>query len=77
MNYTVEQLKIILDNHKKWLLNNDEGSRADLYGANLRRADLSGADSDFSILLSISGMKWDIILKNDMVKVGCQEHTYK
>ena len=145
MQYTVEQLKIILDNHKKWLYENLGAraylsraylSRANLSGADLSGADLSGADlsgaylsgadlsgadlsgaylygadlsgaylsranlsgadlsgaylygadlsgadlyganSDFSILLSISGMKWSILIKNDLVKVGCQEHKY-
>ncbi len=117
-----EKLKDILDNHKKWLSNSNEGASAnlrgadlrgaDLRGANLRGADLSGADlrganlsgadlsgadlhgadlrganlsgadlygaeSDFSILVGISGMRWFVLLKNDSVKIGCQEHTYK
>ena len=40
-----EELKTILENHKKWL-NDDGGSRADLSGANLRCADLP----DFQIV---------------------------
>ena len=51
-------------------------SGADLSGADLSRAYLSGAKSHFSILLSLSGMRWSIIIKDDLVKVGCQEHTY-
>ena len=39
-----EQLKDILNKHKKWLLNENGGERADLSGANLSRADLSGAN---------------------------------
>ena len=115
------ELKIILDNHKKWLANPSEGqlanlsdadlrganlsdadlcganlSDADLRGANLRGADLRGADlrganlsgatlyganlygakSDFSVLLNLSGMRWSVLLKDDLVKIGCQEHTY-
>jgi hypothetical protein len=41
---TVEELKEILEKHKKWAFNEDAGVRADLSGADLRRADLSGAD---------------------------------
>ena len=38
-----EQLKDILNKHKKWLLNENGGERADLSGANLSRANLSRA----------------------------------
>ena len=43
--YTVEELKEILDNHMRWLFN-QEGikERADLRGANLRGADLCDAN---------------------------------
>lgn len=44
MQYTTEELQTILDLHKKWLYNMEEGKRADLRGANLRGADMSGAD---------------------------------
>ena len=39
-----EQLKEILDKHKKWLMLKDDGVCADLHEADLRRADLRGAD---------------------------------
>ena len=39
-----EQIKEILDLHKKWLGNEQGGSRADLSGADLRGADLRGAN---------------------------------
>ena len=55
---TSEEIKKVLDLHKKWLNNEQGGERAnlreaDLRGANLseadlRRADLSEADLDFS-----------------------------
>ena len=51
-------------------------SGANLSGANLYGANLSGARSDFSLFLGISGMEWFILIKNDLVKIGCQEHTY-
>ena len=41
---TQEQLNEILDNHRKWLNNEDGGVRAELNGADLRSADLRGAD---------------------------------
>ena len=37
-------IKEILDNHKKWLNDEESGIRADLYEANLRGADLREAD---------------------------------
>ena len=41
---TQEELNIILEKHKKWLKDEEGGERAHLSGANLRYADLSGAD---------------------------------
>ena len=40
---TANELLVILDRHKKWLNNEEDGSRADLRGADLRSADLCGA----------------------------------
>ena len=50
--YTPEELKTVLEEHKKWLESEDgeEGSRADLRFANLSRADLSGANLRDAIL---------------------------
>ena len=45
MQYTTEELQTTLDLHKKWLYNKEEGKRADL-----RFADLSGADLRFANL---------------------------
>jgi hypothetical protein len=45
---TIDKLKHILDQHKKWLMSQPYGARADLNRANLNRADLRGADLDFS-----------------------------
>jgi len=39
-----EELKSILESHKKWINDDDGGERANLMGANLSGADLSGAD---------------------------------
>ena len=41
---TPEEIKSVLDKHSKWLHNEDGGCRADLYGANLRGADLRDAN---------------------------------
>ena len=38
-----EELKTILDLHKKWLIKEPDGKRANLYMADLRGADLNGA----------------------------------
>ena len=43
-----DELRVVLEKHKKWLANEDEGERADLSKADLRGADLRGADIDFS-----------------------------
>ena len=60
MQYTTEELQTILDLHKKWLYNKEEGKRANLRGANLRFAylrfaylrfaDMSDADLRFADL---------------------------
>ena len=39
-----EKLQEILEKHKKWLNDEEGGERADLYGANLRGANLHEAD---------------------------------
>ena len=39
-----EELQVILENHKKWMMDEDGGCRADLRDADLRRADLCDAD---------------------------------
>ena len=39
-----EELREILEKHRKWLNSADGGERADLRGANLRGVDLRGAD---------------------------------
>lgn len=41
---TVDELKEIIEKHKKWLNDEEGGERADLREANLSRADLQGTD---------------------------------
>ncbi len=54
-----ENLNKVLESHKKWILNNDEGERADLRCAYLRVADLRGAviDKNTGITLSLGEEK--------------------
>ncbi len=40
----VSELSKILKEHKRWLVNEDEGEKANLIGADLRGANLSGAN---------------------------------
>lgn len=41
---TQEELKVVLELHKKWLNNEDGGARANLWGTDLRGIDLRGVD---------------------------------
>jgi hypothetical protein len=41
---TQEEIKKVIDDHKKWLDNKEDGKKADLSGADLREAYLRGAD---------------------------------
>ena len=66
-----KELNKILEDHKKYLNYENGGVRANLSGVNL-----SGANHNMVILKSISGLNWNIVIKNDVVKVGCQEHKY-
>ena len=50
--YSKQEIRTILDNHKKWLQDDPEGEKADLSFANLRSADLSSADLRYADLCS-------------------------
>jgi uncharacterized protein YjbI with pentapeptide repeats len=55
-----EQLKEVLESHLLWL-KDEGGARADLHGADLCRANLYGADLDFSVLpFRCGGLQWKI-----------------
>ena len=45
---TQAELSMVLNRHKKWLNNEEGGEKADLSGADLSRANLCGADLDYS-----------------------------
>lgn len=55
-----DELKTILEQHKLWL-DGDGGERANLRGANLRCADLQGANIDYSCLPLWCGSKGIIV----------------
>jgi hypothetical protein len=50
--YTEDELKLILDKHRKWLLDEPEGEQANLRYANLRSANLRSADLSYANLSS-------------------------
>lgn len=67
-------LKKIIDKHRLWLLDDEEGERANLSRANLSGANLYGADKEKTYFPVIS--KWAVLLKGpDMIKIGCKEKT--
>ena len=47
---TAQELNIILEDHKKWLIGHSSGKRANLRGANLRDADLIGVNLSYADL---------------------------
>lgn len=47
---TKDELKKVLDDHRRWLDGDEGGRRADLHGANLHGADLSGANLSWAYL---------------------------
>ena len=78
---STEQLKEILEKHKKWLNNEDDGIRADLRDADLSGANLSGANLRGAIgnnkeVKSLQLGKYDITILVDVrIHIGCQNHT--
>ena len=61
----ISNLREILDKHLKWLRSEDEGERADLYGADLYGADLRGAD--------LYEAKIELTLLNKFYPICCPE----
>ncbi len=50
MQYTEQELKNILEKHRKWVMNEPDGERANLSSANLSSADLRSANLRFANL---------------------------
>ena len=63
--FTKDELKYILDNHKKWLNNEDGGERADLRGSDLRGSDLRWSDLRWSDLRG-SDLRWSDLSWSDL-----------
>ena len=64
-----EEIKKVLDLHKKWLNGKPDGVRADLRGADLRGADLRGADLSYADL-SYADLK-DADLRGANIDFSC------
>ena len=78
--FTKDELKEILDLHKKWLNKEAGGCRADLSSANLSRADLRYADLSYAIgemgyVKSLQCEKYYISYTHTHMNIGCQSHT--
>ena len=74
---TLEKLAEIFDKHKKWLRNENDGSRADLSGAYLSGAYLSGADLSGAYLsgadlfgADLSGAEIELKLLNKFYQIA-------
>jgi len=68
--YTAEELKVILDNHKKWINNEANGVRA-----NLRSANLYGVFGNLIHVKSLQTEKCYITYTSKVIQIGCQRHT--
>ena len=65
-----DELAAILDKHKKWLIKDSDGERANLRGANLRGANLSEADLSEADLsradLRDADLRWADLIEADL-----------
>ena len=60
MKITEAELKVVLEKHSLWLINDPYGVRADLHGADLHGADLRGADLYIARLMDADLSKADL-----------------
>lgn len=67
--YSEEELKIILEKHKKLLNDEEGGERADLNGADLSRANLIGADLSFADL-SFTNLRGSDLSRADLSRAN-------
>ena len=67
--YTVKELKEILELHVKWL-NDEDGSHADLRGANL-----SGINGNLKHIKSLQTETYHIAYTSEVIQIGCQRYT--
>ena len=64
---TKDELDIILEKHKSYIVGLDGGEKADLHGANLSHADLNGADLSGTYLDEKEQCRKGVILKKPMM----------
>ena len=69
-----KQLKEVIENHGKWLRNEDGGTYANLTRANLTDADLTGADLTGAIKIPMH-CKWSHGITDNMIHIGCEKRT--
>ena len=80
MNMPAEQLKAVIAVHAEYLATGDESMRADLseanlYGANLRRADLHGTIGNMREVRSLQIGTWPVTWTSTDLQIGCQRHS--
>ena len=78
----IENIKEILEKHKKWINNDSDGEMADLQGVNLQNADLLKANllkANFQKAILPIFSRWYVssILIDDkhIVKIGCKQKS--
>ena len=75
--YRAEELQEIIREHHKWLLDNDEGKRADLSSANLSYANLRYAAGNMREIKSLQVETYKITYTQDVMAIGCEQHSIK
>jgi len=75
---TKEELKIALDLHKEWLMDNQKGERANLSSANLSSANLSYADLSYANLsyADLSFANLSFAIGNNKNVISAQSNNY-
>ncbi len=75
--YTKDQIGAIIKSHGEWLAGRP-GARATLSYANLRDADLSGANllciGNMRNIKTVHADRWAVGYTHDTMQIGCQRH---
>ncbi len=71
-----EELNKILEEHEKWLINSEEGKRADLRNADLRNADLRNADLRYADL-SYADLSYADLREADLKKADLRNADFR
>ena len=87
MTITQKQITEKLRLHALWLKGNAQGVRANLWGADLSVAYLSGADLIYTNLSGVHGINdyvkciqidtYPITYTAEIIQIGCQRHTHQ